>query len=139
MAANDFQYGSVPLPGDIACKNTDVVAIKSGDQVKLDTVNVLSGTQGAFGVLQGTGAATPMIGVAMEAIPVGRTGRIRPLGAIVPVVASAAIAAGVEVTGAANGQVAAAGAAARQLGISLTAAAAINDTLLILLCGAKNA
>lgn len=138
MAANDFVYASVPLPGDLGCKNTDIIQINAGDVVKLDAANPISAAQPISGVLQGTGAATPIYGVAMENIPVGKTGRIRPHG-IAQCVASAAIAVGVEVTSAAAGQVATAGAAARQLGIALTAAAAINDKILVDIRVAKNA
>lgn len=138
MAANDFVYASVPLPTDIGCKNTDVTQINSGDVVKLDAANPISAASPISGVLQGTGAATPIYGVAMENIPVGKSGRIRTAG-IAQVVASAAISVGAEVTSAASGQVATAGAAARQLGYALTAAGAGADKILVHIHIAKNA
>jgi hypothetical protein len=139
MAANDFVYASLPSEQDIPAKNTDVVALAAGDVVKLDTTNVVSGTQASIGVLQGTAAAVSLVGIAMEAIPVGKTGRIRPLGPVVQVVASAAIAAGVHVAAAASGRVATQSAGQTQLGLSLTAAGAGADKLLVMLTGAKNA
>lgn len=139
MAANDFLYSSLPSEQDIACKNTDVVAIAAGDVVKSDATNVVSGTQPVIGVLQGTVAAVNLVGVALEAIAVGKTGRVRPLGPVVQVVASAAITAGVHVAAAASGKVAAQTAGQTQLGLSLTAAAANLDKVLVMLTGAKNA
>lgn len=139
MAANDFIYASMPSELDIAAKNTDAVAIAAGDVVKLDTTNVVSGTQGHIGVLQGTVAAVNLVGIAMEAMAVGKIGRVRPLGPVVQAVASAAIAAGIHVAAAASGKVAAQTAGQTQLGLSLTAAASNNDKILLMLCGAKNA
>lgn len=139
MAANDFIYASMPSELDMPIKNTDVVAFAAGDVVKVDTANPVSGTQGVIGALRGTAAAVNSLGVCMEAIPIGQQGRIRPLGPVVPVTASAAIAAGVLLAPAASGQVAAQGAAGAQIGLSLTAAAAANDKLLMMMIGAKNA
>lgn len=137
MAANDFVYASVPLASDLAVKNTDVVDIKAGNLVKIDAANPVSGTQPIPGVLVGTaGAYCPA--VAIENIPVGKNGRVRPLG-VAPVVASGVIAAGAVISPAANGQVAAQAAAGIQIGIALTAAAALNDTILALIQPAKNA
>jgi hypothetical protein len=139
MAANDFFYASLPSEQDIACKNTDVTAIAAGDVVKSDATNVVSGTQPTVGVLQGTVAAVNLVGVAMEAIAVGKTGRVRPLGPVVQCVASAAITAGTHVAAAASGKVATQTAGQTQLGLALTAAGANADKVLVMLFGAKNA
>lgn len=139
MAANDFLYASLPSEQDIPCKNTDATAIAAGDVVKSDATNVVSGTQPIIGVLQGTAAAVNLVGVAMEAIAIGKVGRVRPLGPVVQVVASAAITAGVHVAAAAAGKVAAQTAGQTQIGLSLTAAGANLDKVLVMLTGAKNA
>lgn len=139
MAANDFIQATIPMPGDIACKNTEASTdLAAGDVVKLDTSNVVSGTQGTFGVLQGTAAAQP-IGVAIEAITHGKIGRVRPLGAVVWCVASASTAAGLILAASSSGKVAAQTSGQTQLGLSLTAAAADGDRILVMLFGGKNA
>jgi hypothetical protein len=138
MSANDFQYASVPLPGDIAVKNTEASAdILAGNVVKLDASHPVSGTQGHFGALLCTVAAYPL-GVAMEKIPNGKTGRVRPHG-VAQVVASAPVTAGDVVAAAASAKVATQTSGQPQLGQALTAAAGDGDRILVAIAIAKNA
>lgn len=138
MAANDFVYASTPLASDLTVKNTEASAdIAAGNVVKLDTTNVVSGSQRHIGALLGTAAAYPL-GVAMENIPNGKTGRVRPIG-VAQVVASGAITAGAVVAAGASAKVAAQSAGQAQLGVALTATAADGDKLLVAISIAKNA
>lgn len=139
MAANDFIYATTPLASDLVVKNTEASAdIAAGNVVKLDATNVVSGTQGHIGALLGTVAATSCLGIAVENIPNGKTGRVRPLG-IAQAVASAAISAGAIVAAAASAKVATQTSAQAQLGYALTAAANDGDKILILVSLARNA
>ena len=138
MAATDFLYASNRIEQELAVKNTDSTDFAFGDVVKLDTSNVVSGTQAVVGALQGTAAAQPL-GVCLEAIPQGKVGRIAPLGPIVRTTASGAISAGAILAAAASGKVAAQTSGQAQLGMAITAAASNNDPLLAMLFGAKNA
>lgn len=137
MAANDFVYASTPLATDIAVKNTDAVAFTAGMIVKADATNVVSGTQATYGALRTTTDDYPL-GVCMEAIAIGATGRVRPIG-IAQVVAGAAIAAGATVQCDATGLAKTSGAAKPQLGQALTASAGASDKILVILAIAKNA
>ena len=137
MAANDFIYASTPLPGDIAVKNTDSVDFAAGNIVKLDATNVVSGTQATYGALRATTDDYPL-GVVMETIAQGKTGRVRPHG-VAQVVASAAITAGAVVQASTVGKVVTAAAAKPQVGQALTAAGADGDKLLVAIAIAKNA
>ena len=107
MAANDFLYAQTASPFDLACKNTDSTDLAAGNVVKLDTTNVVSGTQPTIGALQGTAASIAAFGVCIDAIPQGKTGRVRALGPVVQCVASGAITAGVAVAASTAGKVAA--------------------------------
>jgi len=137
MAANDFIYASTPLASDMAVKNTDSVDFAAGDVIKADATNVVSATQRHIGALRATTDDYPL-GVAMEAIPQGKTGRVRPIG-IAQVVATAAITAGVAVQADTTGRVKAQAAAKPQLGQALTAAGGAGDKLLVAISIAKNA
>lgn len=140
MAANDFLYASLPSEQDIPCKNTEAsTALAAGDVVKLDTGHLISGTQGHIGVLQGTAAAVGVIGVAMEAIPAGKIGRVRPLGPVVQCVTSAAVTCGTHVAASTVGKVATQTAGQTQVGLALTTTTADLDRVLVMLTGAKNA
>jgi hypothetical protein len=139
MAANDFIYASVPLASDLEFTNTETsTAIVAGNVVKIDATNVVSGTQPTFGGLQGTAAATGLLGIAMEAIPVGKTGRVRPFG-VAQAVASGAITAGAVVAAGSTGKVAAQTSGQAQLGYALTTVTTDGDKILILVSLARNA
>lgn len=139
MAANDFQYAQTPSPFDVPVKNTDSTDFAAGNVIKLDTTNVVSGTQPVIGGLQGTAAGVTNFGVAMEAIPQGKTGRVRALGPVVQCIASGSISAGAIVAASTAGKVAAQSAGQAQLGLALTATASDGDACLVMLFGAKNA
>jgi hypothetical protein len=139
MAANDFSYASIPLATDVAVKNTEASAdIPAGSVVKLDATKPISGTQGVPGVLLTTASTEYPLGVAMETIKNGKQGLVRPIG-VAQVVANAAVAVGAVVMPGASGKVATQTAAKPQVGIALTATAADNDKLLVLIQPAFNA
>lgn len=138
MAANDFQYASTPLPGDIAVKNTEASAdISAGQAVTLDASHLLSGTQYHCGAILAT-TDDYILGIAMENIPNGKTGRVRTAG-IAQAVCSAAITAGALVQAGASGKLKTLTSAKPQVGQSLTGTSSDGDKFLVALAFAKNA
>lgn len=137
MAVTDFQWASIPCPYDLAVKNTEAsTTIAAGNVVKLDTSNLLSGTQGNFGVLQGTADAIPF-GVAMESIAAGKSGRARPMGPVVQATASGAITAGTSVQADSAGKVKTAVTDKAALGVALTTTTTDGDPILVMLQAAE--
>lgn len=140
MAANDVQHASIPLATDLSVKNTEASAdIAVGTLVRLDATNVASATQPLPGVLITT-TDEVALGVAIENIPNGKVGRIRPLG-VAYCIASAAITAGAQVQCSTAGKIKTLVAAKPQVGQALTAAGADGDRVLVIFngLGAKNA
>jgi hypothetical protein len=137
MAQSNFnQFASIAIAnGDVVMKNTDTVDFAAGNVVKLDTTNVESATQ-APGALLSTD--TVCIGICVDAIPQGKNGRVRMIGAAVAV-ASGAIAAGALVDSASSGQVATHGSGTRQLGVALNKATGAGDFCLVMVVPAANA
>ncbi len=140
MAANDSQYASIPMPGDIACKNTEAsVDLSAGQVVKLDASHLVSGTQSVFGVILPTANTDYCFGVVMESIPNGKTGRVRTMG-VAQVICSAAVTAGAVLMPASSaGKVLTQTAAKPQIGQALTGTATDADKLLVNLSFALNA
>lgn len=137
MSANDFDWASTPLPSDLPGRNYGVTDIPAFSVVKLDTGNVLSGSNESVGLaLAGTGDYP--LGVTVEDLPAGKQGRYRNQG-IVPVTADTAVTAGAIVKAGFSGDVTPQTSGTPQLGQALTAAAALNDTILVQLAIAKNA
>lgn len=137
MSANDFDWASTPLPTDLPGRNYGLNDIPAFSVVKLDTGNVLSGTNELVGLaLAGTGDYP--LGVTVEDIPAGKQGRYRTQG-IIPVTADKAINAGDVVRAGFSGDVTSRSAGNNQIGQALTAAAALGDTILLALSiGANN-
>ena len=79
---------------DYTVKNTSGSDIGAGLAVKMDGSN-LPGAGVPMGVVLTGAADTQFLGVTVEAIPNGKTGRVRIMG-VVPAVCSAAIAPGTE-------------------------------------------
>lgn len=136
MSANDFDWASTPLPSDLPGRNYGSGDIPEFSVVKLDTGNVLSGTNESVGIaLAGTGDLP--LGVTIEDIPAGKQGRYRNQG-IVPVTADTAISAGAVVRAGFSGDVTTRSTGNNQLGQALTASAALGDKLLVQLAIAAN-
>lgn len=140
MAANDVQHATIPLASDLSVKNTEASAdIAVNTVVKLDASNLVSATQPYPGVVIAT-TDDVALGVTLEAIPNGKTGRIRPIG-VVTCICSAAITAGAQVQASTVGKVKTLVAAKPQVGQALTTTTTDGDRLLVMLngLGAKNA
>lgn len=139
MAATDFLWSSYPIPGgDIPCKNTDgTSAFVFGDAVQIDPANPIGAAQPAIGVKSGA-LQSAFFGFVVEAAPLNSITRIRAFG-IAVATASAAIAAGAVVGGAANRQVVTYTAANKQIGLACSATAQAADPLLVRIAPANNA
>lgn len=133
MASNDVTLARTPLPtGEMTIKNTEAsTAMVPGNVVKLDASHLLSGTQPVVGALLTTDDAAPL-GVVLENIAVGATGRIAVYG-IVPAIAEAAVTAGTYVQSASTGKCKVNAGAKPTLGLALTGTAADGDQILLLL------
>lgn len=149
MAIN-FQGAGAPSHSDFTFKNysasTDIAANVA---VKMDTTNVLNGTDNATwgtvdtpGVIPVTGDGQLVVGVTMEIIKAGQTGRVRTAG-IAPMLADGAITAGVAVMASSTalkvGFAKAQTAALAQIGYSLNTTANDSEPVLVLVAIAKNA
>lgn len=144
MALLNIQLANTPSSTDYPFVNTSGVAIPEGCAVEVD-VSVALGDASVPGVPIKVVAADgdPALGVAMETIAIGATGRIRCLGPIAAMKADGAITAGTYVmasgTASKKGFAKASAAAKGSLGIALNPAGADNDLVLVMLGGAKNA
>lgn len=137
MAQNDFDWASTPLPWDLPVKNYSTVTdIPAFTVVKLDTGNLVSGTNESVGISICATGDYPL-GVTIEDIAPGKQGRVRNLG-IVPVTADTAITAGVTVRAGFSGDVTTRSAGNNQLGQALGTAAALGDVILVQLAIAAN-
>lgn len=144
MALLNIQLSQTPGATDFPFLNKSGAEIPEGCAVEVDTA-VNLGDAGVLGVPIKVVATDgdPALGVTMERIPDGATGRVRCLGPIAAMKADGAITAGAYVmaSGGASkkGFAKAAGAAKGSLGIALNPASADNDLVLVMLGGAKNA
>jgi hypothetical protein len=135
MAATDFQTARIPLGvQEFPVKNTDAVAMVTGQVVKLDTAHLMSASQGQVGVLLCTVVTDRPLGIVIEAIPVNGQGRMQIVGAAWAI-AAAAITAGsvVGASGATAGDVIAYTATDPYIGVALTAAVNAADPVLVLI------
>ena len=135
MAATDFQNARYPLGvSEFPVKNTDITAMVAGMVVKLDTVHLMSASQGQVGVLICTAVTDRPLGIVIEAIPVNGQGRLQVAGAAWAI-AAAAITAGAVVgaSGATAGDVIAYTATDPYVGVALTAAVNAADPILVLI------
>ena len=138
MAATDYQVSRFPLGiAEMPVKNTSGTAFALGSQgqgplVKLDTANLMSGTQAAVGVVLTAAVTDIPLGVVIEDIPAGGYGRVQLLGCAW-CIAQAAITAGVLVGpgGTTSGDVIAYTAGDPYIGQALTAAATAGDPILV--------
>lgn len=149
MAIN-FQGASAPSYSDFTFKNYNASTdIGANLAVKLDTTNVLDGTDngtwGAVdtpGVIPVTGDGDIVVGVTMETIKAGGVGRVRTAG-IASMSADGAITAGAAVmASSAGGKVGfakAQTAGKAQIGIALNTTSADSEPVLVLVSLAKNA
>lgn len=141
MALTDFQYARTANQGvgDEVFKNTHASTdIAAGDVVTIDTTHIMSGTQPVVGINQATTDNQP-IGVAVDAIPVGKTGRVATLG-IIQTKCSAAVTVGDVVQASTSGKVKTTAGAKPQVGVALMTTTTDGDPLLVQLqLGAKNA
>lgn len=140
MAANDFQYAREPVfTGEIAVKNTtgSGTLLAAGTTVKIDTSNLLSGTQYSPGVIAVTDDDAAL-GVLIENIADGKVGRCAVAG-VAQAICSAAITAGAFVQASSTGKVKTNAGAKKTLGMALTSTGASGDMLLVLISQAANA
>jgi hypothetical protein len=150
MALTNFQFSNTPSLDDQPFFNYTAVDIPAFTPVSPDTVNVLGGLA-TTGPLTGTAVqgvsvvpvaaiGNVVIGVTMEIIKAGNSGRVRALGPLVPLVADGAIVAGVTVDASSTaGRSAKSHTAAKfQIGVALSTAADA-DPVLVMLLGALNA
>lgn len=89
--ADTYQFSSAPMAGDIAVKNAGLTDIPANVAVNLDTGNLIP-TVDSICVVRPTTSATVIeaIGVTLEIIKAGTTGRVRTQG-IVPMIASGTV------------------------------------------------
>lgn len=141
MAANDFVNGRMPLSagGDLPYKNTSGSAITAGQLLKLDTGNLMSGTQGIWGLTPTTAVADFPFGVAVDNVPVGGTGRVQVVGVVLCIAAGAISAGAIVGPSTTAGNVTTYTAANPQFGQALSAAANAGDQIFVLIEKAKNA
>lgn len=144
MSLLNVQLANTPCYTDFPFLNTSGAIIAEGVAVSVD-VAVALGDASVPGVPIKVVATDgdPTLGVTMEAIGIGATGRVRCLGPIVAMKADGAITAGTHVmasgTTAKKGFAKAAGSAKSSLGIALNPSTSDGDLVLVLLGGAKNA
>lgn len=97
MAASDFVWNRQPIQGaDVPYKNTSGSAITAGMQLKLDTGNLMSASQGKPGMTPTTAVTDIPDGVAVENVPAGQDGRCQIEG-IAVCIAKGAVTAGTTV------------------------------------------
>lgn len=133
---SDFQFGSYAVVGgDLPVKNYGGSDIAAGKVVKADTSNPASGSD-LPGVAVATGT-TGVLGIAVETIPAGGTGRVRFLGAY-PTTADGSITYGGFVEGASGGKAKALESGARAFGIALSTASD-GEPVLVWMAPANNA
>lgn len=87
MTIAAFQVATVYMEGDLAVKNYGVTDIPAGVGVNLDTGHLISSgvvTDDSIGVVVPTASATVIeaIGVTLEVIKAGGTGRVRTTGTV---------------------------------------------------------
>ena len=135
MAQNDFVWASVPLPTDLPVRNYGTTDIPAFSVVKLDTGNLVSGTNESIGVAI-CGTADRPLGVTIDDLPstsatYSKQGRMRTVG-WVPVSADSAITAQTLCRAGFNGMVTSelAGTSA-SIGQALQTAAAFGDVIMI--------
>lgn len=141
MAASDFNYPTYPISGaDIPYKNTSGAAITAGQLLKLDTGNLLSGSQQQVGCVLTSAVADFPLGFAVDNTPANGQGRVRLEGVTVGI-AAGAISAGaiVGASAATAGDVTTYTAANPAIGQALTAAASLADPILVRIAPCKNA
>jgi hypothetical protein len=150
MAVN-FQGAGVPGATDYVFRNYHAsVDIPAHVYVSVDAVNVLQGAANAtwglvdtVGVVVVASEGDPVVGVTMEVIKAGATGRVRCFGPIAPMLSDGVIAANAFVQASATalkvGYAKAAGSADASGGLALNTTAADGDTVLVMLGTAKNA
>lgn len=127
MGQNDFQWASTPNPSDLPVRNYGLTDIPQFTVVKLDTGNLVNGTNETTGIVQ-AGSGDRPLGVTVEDIPAGKQGRLRTQGWI-PVTAEAAVSAGAQVIPGFQGDVKTQGGTSPALGVALDTAAALGDTI----------
>jgi hypothetical protein len=142
MATTDFTWGRIPhLGAEPPYLNTDSNDFAAGNVLTLDTTNVLSGTQGGFGMLLATTDNIPA-GVAIEACahvaaaPFNQS-RMQTAG-IVQCVASAAISAGAVLKCSTVGKVVTGADTKPQVGYAWTPTSADTDKLIVSLAFGNN-
>lgn len=131
--SNDFDWASVPLPTDVAVKNYGASDIPALSPVKIDTANVLSGTNESIGVVL-AGTADRPFGITVDDGPAGKQMRVRTQG-LIPCIADTAISAGALLgpgySGDGIGRVTNQASTNPIIGQAITAAGALGDTILL--------
>lgn len=132
MAATDFQYNREPVTGaDISYKNTSGSAIVAGMSLKLDTGNLVSGTQANYGMTPTVAVTDMPDGVAVQNTPANAQGTVQILGLAV-CIATGAVSAGATVGPTATaGEIAAFTSTDPSLGKAWTAAASAGDPIMV--------
>lgn len=136
MAVFEQVMGSSVDGGDLEFKNYGGSAIPAFTAVKIDGGNATSASAPA-GVVQTTDD-TNCIGFTVEAIPAGKSGRVRCYGAAVAI-AGAAITVGTYVMSNSAGKVVAQTAGKFGIGYTMRTASADGENVTVLIAAAKNA
>lgn len=138
MAVNDTLWGGYAVQGgDLPFKNTDGSNdLVAGDAVFIDTTNVITTSQPVAGVVRST-TDNAAIGVAIESIPKGKTGRVRVYGVAVAR-ASGAVTAGDNVSCDTVGNMKTTPGGKACLGMALNTTTTLGDALMVLIDRAKN-
>lgn len=140
MAATDFVWGRIPIQGaDVPFINKSGSAIVAGQALKLDTGNPISGTQSQVAMVPTSAVADFADGFAVDNVAIGGQGRVQIEGVAVAIAAGAIAVGAIVGPSTTAGDVTTYTAANPSIGKAWSAAAAVNDPVLIRIAPSKNA
>ena len=134
MAATDYVSGRVTLGiQDLPYYNATGATINKGEALKLDTTNVMSGTQPLWGMTPTTGVTDKCLGFAVQNVPTGQTGTMQVAGVAVAIAAGAITVGSTVGPSSTAGDVTAYTATDPYVGTALTAAVNAADPIFVLI------